>query len=487
MKKSLFVVILLLLPVLVIAQIGLKYGGLRNQSGYRIRPTADKGFIVGGFTDSTVGNVQDYWVMRFNRLGMPIWDKSYGNAGGNQLWSIETTKDNGALIAGFSGPQYQNSEALMYKIDSVGNVVKKLEVDYSSADHAHWFKQNSDGSYYWAGHTDSKGDLSGDMILQKLDSSFHLQWEKLYGYAGTMEHCHTAAVTPDNGVILVGHTSVNNREKVFAVRVDSGGNIIWQKTYGATPTSNDPVYEVVVTAEGYYAIFSSSDEGTDLSPMWLLVLDPQGNKVIDQHYPLAVDFAFGGIQSSDSGYVMVGYSSKSGSTNSSLYVLKTDKIGKLQWQKTYGDSALAYGVMQRGKQFLVVGGTDQTQDKLDDLWLLVLDSAGNITTLDTATHTGNASVSPSSHLETNGMVLDQNYPNPASNITTISFTLTYADHISLKIMNALGEEIRTVVDRRMDVGSHYIRLNASEFPSGTYFYELRNSSCSLMKELVIAK
>jgi hypothetical protein len=383
MLKAFFIVFSLLLPLSLFSQTGSHYGGPGNQYGYRIKPTIDGGFIVGGVKDIDA-TTNAYWVMRFNNKGLPIWDSMYYSQTATcMLWSIIPTRDNGALLAGYSGPQTGNSEALMYKIDSVGRVVKKIEVDYAAADHAHWFNQLSNGNYYWTGHTDSKGDPNGDMIMQKLDSNFKLIWEKTYGYPNSMEHCHGAAITPDGGCILVGHTG--NRESILAVKVNTNGDTLWQKIFSATPTSFDPIYDVVVTAEGNYALFATSDEGNGVSPFWLLVLDSLGHKVIDKHYANGNDFAFSGIQSSDSGYVMIGQTQAAGSSNSSLYALKTDKKGKLQWQRTFEELTYGYSVIQRGKQFILAGGTDNTDDNLDDLLIVVLDSAGNPTTLDTAT------------------------------------------------------------------------------------------------------
>src|SRR4051812_7678349 len=120
MLESLALVFFAFLPILSLAQVGShKYGGPGNQSAYRIRPTKDGGFIAGGITDSKGAGLADYWVMRFNKKGVPIWDSAYGNPDVEFLWSIEQTKDNGSLLAGYSGVQFSGTEeALLYKIDS---------------------------------------------------------------------------------------------------------------------------------------------------------------------------------------------------------------------------------------------------------------------------------------------------------------------------------------------------------------------------------
>ncbi|MEI8134266.1 MAG: T9SS type A sorting domain-containing protein [bacterium] len=382
--KNLFVIVFIaVLTATSFAQIGSHYGGAGNQYGYRIRNTNDGGFIVAGSTDIDGTQQGKYWVMRFDSKGKPMWDSAYGRSGNNFLWSVEPTRDNGALISGYSGDQNSgNEEALMYKLDSVGRVVKKLEVDYAMGDHAHWFKQLSNGDYYWTGHTDSKGDPRGDMIMQKLDSNFKLIWEKTYD-DGSYEHSHVAALTKDDGCILLGHTSSSaGREKFFAVRVDTAVTVIWKKDFGSDAANNDSPYDVTYTREGNYAFFGYSGDYSTVSSMWLLVVDTNGTIVINKHYNIDVSFVYGGIQSSDSGYVLSGYSQKPGAMTH-LYVVKTDKKGNLKWQKTFGDSTAGYSVIQRKSQFIVAGETYQTPDGTDDLWLVVLDSLGNVTTLDT--------------------------------------------------------------------------------------------------------
>lgn len=68
--------------------------------------------------------------------------------------------------------------------------------------------------------------------------------------------------------------------------------------------------------------------------------------------------------------------------------------------------------------------------------------------------------------------LDQNYPNPFNPSTTIRFSLPAAAHVSLTVVNLLGEEVATLVARGMEAGTHLVQWDASGIPSGIYFYRL---------------
>ena len=63
-------------------------------------------------------------------------------------------------------------------------------------------------------------------------------------------------------------------------------------------------------------------------------------------------------------------------------------------------------------------------------------------------------------------ILEQNYPNPFNPSTTISFTIQADQLVTLKVFNALGEEVRTLVNGNLAKGTHNINFNASGLSSG---------------------
>jgi len=68
--------------------------------------------------------------------------------------------------------------------------------------------------------------------------------------------------------------------------------------------------------------------------------------------------------------------------------------------------------------------------------------------------------------------LEQNYPNPFNPTTTIGFSLATDSKVNLKIFNALGQEVKSIVNGNMTSGFHEIAFDASEFNSGVYFYRI---------------
>ncbi|MCI0694202.1 PKD domain-containing protein [candidate division KSB1 bacterium] len=86
----------------------------------------------------------------------------------------------------------------------------------------------------------------------------------------------------------------------------------------------------------------------------------------------------------------------------------------------------------------------------------------------------------------------QNYPNPFNPETEIRFQLPEASHVTVKIFNTLGENIRTLVDSDFAAGTHAVRWNArnergEKAPSGVYFYQLVTPRFTETKRMILAK
>jgi hypothetical protein len=69
-------------------------------------------------------------------------------------------------------------------------------------------------------------------------------------------------------------------------------------------------------------------------------------------------------------------------------------------------------------------------------------------------------------------VLLQNYPNPFNPVTTIEFRIPNSDLVSIKIYDILGREITTLLEKTLPGGKHQVHWDASNNPSGVYFYQL---------------
>ncbi len=83
--------------------------------------------------------------------------------------------------------------------------------------------------------------------------------------------------------------------------------------------------------------------------------------------------------------------------------------------------------------------------------------------------------------------LSQNYPNPFNPSTTIEFSLPKSSYTTLKIFNLLGEEVATLVSQEVSSGAHRTTWNATNMPSGIYFYRLQAGEFMETKQMLLVK
>jgi hypothetical protein len=84
-------------------------------------------------------------------------------------------------------------------------------------------------------------------------------------------------------------------------------------------------------------------------------------------------------------------------------------------------------------------------------------------------------------------VLEQNYPNPFNPSTTVKFQIPELSFITIKVFDILGNEIETLVDEEKPAGIYELTWNATNLPSGVYFYQLRSGEFTSMKKMILLR
>ncbi|MBE2216670.1 MAG: T9SS type A sorting domain-containing protein [Ignavibacteria bacterium] len=84
-------------------------------------------------------------------------------------------------------------------------------------------------------------------------------------------------------------------------------------------------------------------------------------------------------------------------------------------------------------------------------------------------------------------ILFQNYPNPFNPVTNFGFRIADFGMVKLTIYDALGKEIASVVNEELQPGSYNVDWDASNYPSGVYFYKLQSGDFVESKKMVLIK
>lgn len=83
--------------------------------------------------------------------------------------------------------------------------------------------------------------------------------------------------------------------------------------------------------------------------------------------------------------------------------------------------------------------------------------------------------------------LEQNYPNPFNPSTTINFSISTSEFVTMKIYNSLGQEVSTVVNEFLNAGSYEVNFNAENLVSGMYIYKITAGSFTSTKKMLLLK
>jgi hypothetical protein len=83
--------------------------------------------------------------------------------------------------------------------------------------------------------------------------------------------------------------------------------------------------------------------------------------------------------------------------------------------------------------------------------------------------------------------LSQNFPNPFNPSTEISFQVSSAGNIILKICDMLGREIALLVNENKPAGNYQVQWDAARFPSGVYFYRLQTNGFIQTRKMILKK
>jgi hypothetical protein len=81
----------------------------------------------------------------------------------------------------------------------------------------------------------------------------------------------------------------------------------------------------------------------------------------------------------------------------------------------------------------------------------------------------------------------QNFPNPFNPSTSIRYQVASAGSVSLKVYDMLGAEVATLVNGPHAPGTYELSWNASEFPSGMYYYRLLTGGAVMTKKMIYLK
>ena len=265
-------------------------GGDSTDNLYSLQQTTDGGYILGGFSISSISGDKteysiggsDYWVVKLDASGNIQWQNTIGGYENDNLYSLQQTTDGGYILGGRSmsnatGDKTENSQGLddywVVKIDATGNIQWQNTIGGNSWNELESIEQTSDGGYILGGSSDS--DNSGDKTensqgdfdywVVKLDATGNLQWQNTIG-GDNWDKLKSIQQTTDGSYIFGGYSSSNisgdktensqGNYDYWVINIDSIGNILWQNTIGGLYA--EALSSIKQTIDGGYIIGGQS-------------------------------------------------------------------------------------------------------------------------------------------------------------------------------------------------------------------------------------
>jgi uncharacterized repeat protein (TIGR01451 family) len=249
----------------------------------------------------------------------------------------------------------------------------------------------SDGNYLYIGATTSYGSGGQDILVVKFAKDFSIIWQKTIGDAGNQSVFDRQLFyeNTDGSITILGNTSTGGLggDDILLVKLDPLGTLLWSKAYGGA--SNERGISIYKTLDNGYIIGGNTNSyPTGTNNLYLFKTDSLGNVIWNQVIGSTNNTATqisDIVTLSDTSYIFTGIYDGFPSTSNS-FIARIDKIGTLQWMKTY--TSFSGGSGQEGLFFLkqigntlFASGESRSLQQLGGTYdglLLNLDFDGNV-------------------------------------------------------------------------------------------------------------
>ncbi|WP_337873532.1 T9SS type A sorting domain-containing protein [Ignavibacterium sp.] len=319
----------------------------------------------------------------FSQAPDTIWTKTIGGSNVDIGYCVQETSDGGFIITGYtrSFGSMSGRNLLFVKTDSFGNTIWVNGYGGNNDDEGNSVVQTSDGGFVACGYTKSYGSGGNDVYLIKVDANGNQLWDRIFG-GPSDEEAYSMVQTSDGGFLLAGATSsfgAGSRD-IWLIKTDQSGNQQWTKTIGGL--SSDGARSIAKTSDGGYIItgWTLSYGPGSIGNLWLVKTDSLGNMQWNKFFGgTDADRGLSVKQTIDGGYIATGYTASFGAGLDDMYFVKTDGAGNTITVNTFGATGRDYGncIIQSSDGGNVMAGyTLSFGAGGDDMWIVKTDNLG---------------------------------------------------------------------------------------------------------------
>ena len=245
------------------------YGGNGWDRADSIQATQDGGFIVAGATSSFGVNplvlvddtgtfpewegTTDIWVLKLDGDGGIEWEKTYGSEGYEDFPKILTTDDGGYILAASSySEETEDSVIWILKHDQDGEIVWIQGLGGDGSEYFPDIIPATDQGFILTIDTSSFGVVGGVLVV-KLDSAGDIQWQKQYSFS---DPARANSIQPldDGGYIIAGNIQFYFQDNwdLWIMKIGADGSLEWSRIYDNWEM--DCAHSIRSTSDGGYVV-----------------------------------------------------------------------------------------------------------------------------------------------------------------------------------------------------------------------------------------
>ena len=250
-----------------------RYTSVARDYAWSVVQTSDGGYALAGMTNNNPfeGEDDDVWLVKTDVNGTAVWNQTYAGPDVDYAYDVVQTSDGGYAIGGGTEISGKQMEFWLIKTDASGNALWNKTYGRADTDWLYSMIQTSDGGFALAGGYAYGVSAYGGWLV-KTDADGNEQWNKTYG--GTFL---SLSQTVDGGYALAGVISDQGAggSDSWFVKTDANGNEEWNMTYGGP--GEDRAFSVVQAADGGYALSGPTESyGAGSRDFWLIKTDEFG-------------------------------------------------------------------------------------------------------------------------------------------------------------------------------------------------------------------
>ncbi len=305
-------------------------GGANNDIGKAIVSTQDSGFVIAGYTNSYGAGGYDGYLIKTNKTGQLIWQKTFGGTNWDVFNSLIQTPDKGFVAVGYTySNAYGGKDAWIVKTDSLGNMQWQKHLGGINDDDFASVEQIADGRIICLGTTYSYTDIKGNYWIYKTTLTNDSLFVKDFGYPNLQDVGYDFFQRPIDGAFVVVGTSQSpfgtDTTYFHTLIVDSLTNFICdlKNTHGAMQHQinySDAYFW------GYKSFIISSDYGLGEGKLEAGFYIFQNNNFLSgaTYGSPGDDVIYSCKRTKDKGLITVGYTTGFNAIQEDVFIVKLD-------------------------------------------------------------------------------------------------------------------------------------------------------------------